>query len=282
MARPSNYTVHVPNEVRDLLETAPSDQAVEQGLFRIHRTHRVPLGLLRTHALHQACARDDARLVERLLSNVHEHARTTLVNSPLGSHSYTPLCRAAYAGSIHMTKLLVAASASVGFRNCHGENVLSCISNGFEGLAEKMPENIIFLRERFDECARFIEACQLWEERQRERASAINVRANAYVPRRVRLERACAVIAPWWRSVRAKRRRADEDCALAQGDAPAAPAPSLPSGGLPDPAPRLKCDGEGGQQGAAPPSDAQAPRARGARRRGRRRNKTRESETAKE
>ena len=222
----STYTVHVPKEVRELLETAPSEQAVEQGLHRLNRDHHVPLTLLRTHALHQACARDDVRLVQRLFSNVNDRARASLVNSPLGSHSYTPLCRAAYAGSIQMTKLLVAAGASADFQNYHGENVLSCISNGFDDMVQKMPDNVIFLRERFDECARFVEECQAWEEGQRARTRKIGgASAHGWVPRRVRLERASIVILRWWRDMRARHqcRPATVTDAPASGADPASP-----------------------------------------------------------
>ena len=202
----SEHTVHVPTEIRKLIEESKSVQCFEKGLQRLNKQHRVPLNLLRTHALHQACGRDDATLVEFLLKNLPDTSREVLINSPLGTHSYTPLFRAAYAGSVRMLKYLISLGARSDYHNVHGEDVLSCIDVGLSTRCVENPDDEIFLKDRFDECKEYI----LKHRKQIDEKSGLqDHKKTAYVPKHVIKNRAASTIALFWRA-RQKRKAANE------------------------------------------------------------------------
>lgn len=209
------HSIHVPTEIRRLMIEAKNEVSFEQALFLLNRQHKVPMSFLRMHALHQACSKDDARLVEFLLKNVAEKSRISLVNSPLGTHSYTPLFRAAYAGSIRMVKFLIMIGARSDFRNCHGEDVQSCIDAGFQNLRIDMPENAIFLKERFDECAKFLQEHQQRVEQESDTKHDV-IQTSPYIPRSVLRSRAVTTISRYWRLRR--RHRSTLDDAPADGN----------------------------------------------------------------
>lgn len=196
MKNPTENRVSAGKEVRAVLNKANSEQAITKGLLTIHKQHGVPLMLLRTHALHQATEKDDIKLVELILSHVTDEQRSTMINSPMGAHSYTPLCRAAYLGSIRLLKYLVAAGANINFENAHKENAQTCIIAGLSAQLEHMPENEIFLRERYSECHTYIVATQAWASRR-----SVSKASKPYLPPAARRENAARVIGLWWRSL---------------------------------------------------------------------------------
>ena len=99
-----------------------------------------------------------------------------------------------------MLKLLVSMGADVCFKNIHGEDMQTCLREGCENAVKEMPDNAIFIRPRFEECAKFIERRKQWVENQKKRESV--PRARAYRPRMVVRTEAATTIKRWWLKVR--------------------------------------------------------------------------------
>ena len=151
-------------------------------LRALQRRHHIPLAQLQTYAVHILAEHDDLRITERLLRDVSEENRNAIVNSSQGAASYTPLCRALYAGSIRMTKLLVTAGADVNFRNGHGEGLDEALEAGREAQVTRQPESRIFIEQRFNECSEYIASRRQWLEAEATRTPT----AQPWKPRRMR------------------------------------------------------------------------------------------------
>ena len=194
---------HAATEVRKILQGAQDVSSVARQLREVQRSQGIPMPLLRTHALHQATEKDDLLLAEHVCQSVTDGERFALVNSPLGAHSYTPLCRAAYSGSLRLLKFFVAASADIHFRNSHGENIRSCLQAGLEAQGNKTPDNMIFIKYRYEECLNYVEACFKWAQESARDNGANDLGANArpkYRPPGQRREEAARLIIQWWKS----------------------------------------------------------------------------------
>ena len=210
MARPE-YTVHVPFAIKTLIQEAKTVQCFEKGLIKLHKNHKVPYHLLRTHALHQACSKDDANLVEYLLKNISDDARDALINSPLGSHSYTPLFRAAYAGSVKMLKYLISLKARIDYENYHNEDVVSCLDAGFAICCKETPANAIFIKERFQDCKDYLlKHKEYMKEISQKNETDTKACKAVYISKSAIRNQAASVIGQFWRK-KCKEAKADAD-----------------------------------------------------------------------
>jgi len=63
---------------------------------------------------------------------VFESIIRSIINTPLGRNGYTPLCRAAWAGSERVMRFLVRMGADIEFKNTHQEDIADCIRKGKE------------------------------------------------------------------------------------------------------------------------------------------------------
>ena len=170
--------------------------------------------------LHVCAAKDDLKLMEWIL---HHHLSKysaaemkALVNLPLGRHDYTALCRAAYAGSIQMMKLLISNEADATFVNKHGEDIQHCLHTGVEAAVRKMPEAEIFIRPRFEACKVYIAKRTQWlQDRQKmaERAQQRRQRGNVFFPSRIRQRRVLAArtLQKWWQRRKKKQQNQREN-----------------------------------------------------------------------
>jgi len=190
--------------VKKLANTCKSERDFMKSLRGINKTYHIHLDLLYTHGVHAAAETNDLRLMEHLMSSIKD--REKVVNQPLGKHDYTPLCRAAFAGSIDMLKLLVSVGADVCFKNVHGEDIQTCLNEGCTHMVEKMKSNAIFIRPRYEECRTFIARRKKWIEDQKIRAAA--PKSKPFRPSRVVRSEAATKIKRWWLSIVRRRRRA--------------------------------------------------------------------------
>ena len=157
-----------------------------------------------TYCVHRCAERDDIRLVESLFQ--HVNSRLTIeriVNSRESKLEYTPLCRAAYRGSIRLLKFLVAAGSDVNYTNSHGEDLLTTLEQGQNDAINQQPENAIFIRERFQQCHAFITARRAYLRRKQEAAARPPV--QRWVPQRKL--RAVIRIQRWFRRCQATGKR---------------------------------------------------------------------------
>lgn len=194
--------INIARAVRELVYGARRARDVVDGIKRLHRRHRIRLDLLWTHLLHAASTKDDLKLVEYVHNRLGRARLSAVVDRVLGRHSYTPLCRAAYNGSVRMMKFLVACGANVRFKNAHNEDIRSCIAEGLRQQLAKYVDNAIFIEQRFEECARFLDQRILYLERRR----AAPARGPIFVPRCVRRDNAARAIQKAVRERRARLR----------------------------------------------------------------------------
>lgn len=114
-----------------------------------------------TYALHRCAEHDDLKLAESLLKPIlNEKLLARISNNKESKQEYTPLCRAAYRGSLRMIKLLCAAHADVNFVNSHGETLNDALRVGRQDAVKADPDNAIFINARFNECEQFVVARQ--------------------------------------------------------------------------------------------------------------------------
>ena len=156
-----------------------SEGAFFDALRDAHRAHNIPMTTLYIHAMRTICEHDDLKLCERLLHRLRDGEVDMIVNSRMGGHEYTPLCRAAYRGSTRMVKALIASNADVNFVNVHGERLDDVLAEGERTAIEALPAETIFIRNRYEECRGFIEERRQWlikreerEQREREQPTA--------------------------------------------------------------------------------------------------------------
>ena len=158
-------------------------------------------------SLHVCAEKDDLKLMEWILSHhlkkYSANELKRLVNLPFGRHDYTPLCRAAYAGSIKMMKLLVGNEADVSFVNRHGENIQHCLAAGVENAVKRMDAGAIFIRPRYEACVAYVKKRKAWLAAQtgvKERAQQRRENGNVFYPVRIRRRRAAAAekLQAWW------------------------------------------------------------------------------------
>jgi hypothetical protein len=154
--------------------------------------------------MHRCADNDDLRLCEQIMRLVHnEDTCRRAVNTPEGSHEYTPLCRAAYRGSLRMLKLLVSKGADVTYTNSHGEHLLSTMIIGRQDSVERHRGNEIFVNDRFDQCLKYVEDRQRYVKLAKKREAEKKKTALTFVPfRPKRVVKAVVAIQRWWRRKR--------------------------------------------------------------------------------
>jgi len=119
----------------------------------------------------------------------------TLINVPQGKKGHTMLCRAAWAGSSEMIKLLLSWGADPKAKNSYGEDAFACIDGGMQRAISKDPENKIFIEDRYENSRHCIQrAIRQMEIDERKRNQVPSRKKRAFVPSRIRRRRAAAVI----------------------------------------------------------------------------------------
>ena len=188
-------------EIREQLhgpEAIKSEKATVKWLQQYTQQHNIAFIEGVTYAVHRCAERDDIRLVESLFQQVNSPSTVQrIVNSRESKLEYTPLCRAAYRGSIRLLKFLVAAGSDVNYTNSHGEDLLTTLEQGQNDAINQQPENAIFIRERFNQCHAFIRARRAYLIKKAEAAARPPVRR--WVPQRKL--RALVAIQRWYREL---------------------------------------------------------------------------------
>ena len=146
-------------------------------------------------AIHLMSEVDDLKLCEGLLRDLSEAECRDVCNAAMGRNGYTPLFRAAFKGSLKMTKLLCGYGADVNAKNSHGETVMAALDLGQAAQIAAMPSNDIFIRERFKECGSYLS--------RKMQAPIVPTKIRCRIPRRLQI--AAIRIKWWWR--RHQRRR---------------------------------------------------------------------------
>ena len=143
---------------------ARSERSYFQEVRDLHSKYRIPMNQLFTCSLHIFAEHDDLRMVETLFKQhvTEEEERKEMSNSTQGAHEYTPLCRALYSGSPKLVATLVAAGSDVNFVNGHGEGLDAALDAGRAAALERLPDETIFIHERFKECSDFIAKRRQW------------------------------------------------------------------------------------------------------------------------
>ena len=170
---PVNARINLKEHVSKIHKETRSEGAFFDALRKTNQAHHIPMTTLYIHAMRVICEHDDLRLCERLLQRLRESEKEMIINSRMGGHEYTPLCRAAYRGSDRMVRLLIASEADVNFVNVHGENLDNVLDQGERTAIENMPDEKIFIQERYSQCRGFIHERRRWliEKEERERAA---------------------------------------------------------------------------------------------------------------
>ena len=222
---PPPARINIAREVKLLRENCRSERDFLRGLKSINSMYHIHMDLLMAHSVHAAAETDDLKLMEFLMrdNTLSDEAREKLVNRVMGRHSYTPLCRAAYAGSLDMIKLLISMGADVRFKNAHDEDLETCLDAGCQTQIEKLPELEIFIRPRYEDCRVFISRRRKWLEDQENRKS--RPKAVRFRPQVAIRNDAANTIRRWWRDRHWRRRRREVRSSEGAGGPPPSPAP---------------------------------------------------------
>ena len=182
--------------VRDLVTHALSNTR-HADLRRAIRNIQRPTHAIQIHVLHQCARYDDLRTLELVFGQVYRcNPPSRVLDAPLGRHSYTPLCIAAYNGSPRVTKYLISQGADVHYRNSHGEDLHENLDAGEADAVTRSPQDAIFIRERYRACRNFIRVRQDYLAREAVRPPV------DYTPRKPRRIVAAGRIWAWWKRVR--------------------------------------------------------------------------------
>ena len=127
--------------------------------------NKIPINDLWIMAIHLCATKDDLKLLEWIYHRryISHDIIAHMVNTTLGPNQYTPLFRAAYAGSLNMIKALISYGSDVTKINTHGENVLSCLQAGVYNSIHKMPHNKIFIVPRYNDCKKYLLSQNEWK-----------------------------------------------------------------------------------------------------------------------
>ena len=207
--KPAYLKKHHKDEIREQVNHCPGERKFCNWLKTF--MHKNNLNFITTiiWVIHRCADKDDLKLCEHIMRMIRsDDTCERAVNTPEGSHEYTPLCRAAYRGSIRMLKLLVSKGADVTYTNSHGENLLTTMASGRTENIEQQPGNDMFINDRFDHCLKYIENRQRYVQLSKERAVEKEKKASTFIPFRPRRVMTAIVrIQKWWR----KKTREDEN-----------------------------------------------------------------------
>ena len=191
--------------IRNKLKHCPSERKFCDWLKHYIRTANLNFITTIIFVLHRCADSDDLKMCENIVRMIRsEEMCQRAVNTPEGSHEYTPLCRAAYRGSQRMLKMLVSKGADVTYTNSHGENLVTTLETGRGDSVLRHPGNEIFIHDRFDQCLAYVKDRQRYVRLSKEREEKREREKNTFVPFRPRrVIRAIVKLQRWWR----RRRR---------------------------------------------------------------------------
>jgi len=194
------------DNIRHQLEHCPGERKFCEWLKNFIRSKHLNFITTIIWVIHRCSDMDDLKLCEQIMRLIRsEDTCQRAVNTPEGSHEYTPLCRAAYRGSLRMLKLLVSKGADVTYTNSHGENLLSTMTIGRKDSLLQHGGNEMFINDRFDQCLQYIENRQRYVKLTTEREAEKVKKAATFVPFRPRrVMKAIVKVQRWWRKKRSR------------------------------------------------------------------------------
>ena len=189
------------DEIRTQIEHCPGERNFCDWLKNFIRKHNLNFISTVIWVIHRCADKDDLKLCEHIMRMIRaDDACKRAVNTVEGSHEYTPLCRAAYRGSLRMLKLLVSKGADVTYTNNHGENLLTTLESGRKESLGHHPGNEIFINDRFDQCLKYVKDRQRYVELSKTREMEKEKNAATFVPFRPRrVVKAIVTIQTWWK-----------------------------------------------------------------------------------